>query len=196
MSLKIKTNGRATAFFHKKGGFPSFIEVKDSKGRIIHQRKTNSALKRLKINFPFSDIFEMNFEADSFEILPLQTIKLNGFLPQPERHREKKVKTIYNPKLEGTPARIYSELGVIEYGDKLLKLPKYAQVFVMLHEYGHFFYKTEWKTDLFALYWFIKLGYNPSAAFLTLANVLSDNPQSNHRIKNLFTAIFKHYKPI
>lgn len=162
-------------------------------GKLIYRRDTVPA-GTLKVNFfDGSNMpFGCNFNYQSVEILPLQTIPLPS-LPAPERNREKEPHIITNPKLTGTPARIYSELGVIELSDAFYKLHLPYRVFILFHEYGHFFYSTEWKADAYAFYHFIKRGGNPSTAVDCLVKILKltgKNPaqieQNINRIKTLF----------
>jgi len=62
-------------------------------------------------------------------------------------------------------------------------------MFILLHEYGHMFYKTEHKTDCYALKKYLQMGLPPSMAFYALAKVLHDTPANEARIKKLFTEL-------
>ena len=58
-------------------------------------------------------------------------------------------------------------------------------LYVLLHEIGHYFYKTESKCDLFASNILSYLGYNPSQIFYASKNTLFDNS----RIQNNFNSL-------
>ena len=89
-----------------------------------------------------------------------------------------------------TPARMLSKHGLIETSDKFNKLPLEWRIYILLHELAHSKYKTEWKADTLALYWFCKLGYNHSQALYSLSKVLhKDNPVNLHRIKNIYNFV-------
>ena len=109
----------------------------------------------------------------------------------PERQREKPIQIVFNPELDenSTPARIFTELGVIEIGKKFLPLPPQQKMFILLHEYGHLFYKDEHKTDIYALKNYLQLGFNPSQAFRALSEVLHRSPENLKRIEGLFKAM-------
>ena len=192
---RLSINGKLTAVITKNSGFPVYVYCTNQQGEVYYFRHLKEGVKTLKINFAKGGIYEFNTSFDSVEKKPLEIMDFNGSLPAIERNRERAVRMVKNLELKGTPARIYSQLGIIETGDRFEGLPIPCKVFILLHEYGHFFYKTEYKTDLFALYWFNKLGYNLSNAQYTLINILTKKtPESEHRIKNLFQTIFKNYK--
>ena len=56
------------------------------------------------------------------------------------------------------------------------------QTFVMFHELGHYYYKTESHCDLFASYHMLKQGFNPSQLYFSVNGCLSDNSidRKNH----------------
>ncbi len=49
------------------------------------------------------------------------------------------------------------------------------EVFIKFHEHGHYYYKTEWKCDVFSASEMLKRGYNPSQCYYSSAFCLSDN---------------------
>ena len=121
------------------------------------------------------------------EITPLSVI-----LPAPDRNRFKEFKIIYNPNLDGTPARNFTGRGIIETGNTFKNHTFAVRVFILLHEVGHFFYKDETLCDLFAAKVFIDLGYNNSTAFYALSQVLNCNSDRNKkRVLILFNNLNK-----
>ena len=115
-------------------------------------------------------------------------------IPEPERERIREVVIKYNPDLgmEGTPARIFTNMrpAVIELGPRFYTLPIQARVFILLHEYAHLFYATEWKVDALALKMFLQQGFNPSQAFYALSKVLNqENPDNLDRVTKLFNEL-------
>ena len=130
-------------------------------------------------------------EFDVVETKPLiqeeNTIKLYTR----ERERERPIKIQFNANLTGTPARIFTNRNpaVIEVGERFYSYPPPVRMFILLHEYGHMFYKTEHKTDCYALKKYLQMGLPPSMAFYALAKVLHDTPANEARIKKLFTEL-------
>lgn len=113
-------------------------------------------------------------------------------LAVPERLRIRPIIVRFNPYMTGTPARIFTQKhpALIEVGEKFYSYPQQIRLFILLHEYGHLFYKTEWKVDRFALKCFLGMGFNKSNAFYALSKVLhGDNPQSVDRINKAFLTI-------
>lgn len=115
-------------------------------------------------------------------------------LADAERFRLKPISIVVNNEMKGTPARIFTEAhpARIEVSPVFFTFPKEIRLFILLHEYGHLFYATEWKVDRFALRIFLQLGYNPSQAFYALSKVLKRSPQSMDRINRIFKTL-KNY---
>lgn len=122
-------------------------------------------------------------------IVPIEIQELNVTLPTPDRDRLKPFDIVYNPKLTASPARNFTNKGLIEYGTKFKTYPFPIRVFILLHEIGHFFYKNECDADLFAAVHFIRLGYNNSTALYALTRVLNFNSHANN---DRVTKLFKH----
>lgn len=112
-------------------------------------------------------------------------------LQKPERNEYKKYYYVRNSDMKHTPARIDVSKGEIQLSDEFYKLPLQIQYFIKWHEIGHFYYNTEKFADLFALYQFLKHGYNESNAFYAIDKVLSDTPENKMRTKELFNQIMK-----
>lgn len=162
-----------------------------SDGQIYHFRHMKQGVNCIKINVLHTDDYQGN--------VPFQAERLGDIKPlfdkidieDPERSRLRPIKIVYNKHLSTTPARIFSTLNpaIIEVAPKLYNMPKQMRMFILLHEYGHLFYATEWKVDLFALKAFCELGYNPSQAFYALSKILSTSKQNMERIKKLFDTL-------
>ena len=106
----------------------------------------------------------------------------------------KPYKFVFNPNLNGSPARNFSQTGIIEYGNNFLNLPAPVKTFILLHEIGHFFYKTEKYCDIFAAKNFIDMGYNNSTAFYALSKVLRESAANKERENFLFNHLNHHSK--
>ncbi len=188
-TIKIEKPCTVVLLFNNANNAKKWI-VKSQNGKIYHYREFESPPITAKISFPFAGLFYSNIEMTGIEIFPLETFDISKKLPSPERDYNpeklyiKKMENLYN-----TPARTIAKIGLIERGKGLEGLPSQMDFFIMLHEYGHQKYKTEWKTDLYALYWFYKLGYNESQAFYALSKVLKHTDETIDRIKRMFNLI-------
>lgn len=111
-------------------------------------------------------------------------------LPPFERNYPLPDKWEKNIEMGRTPARMLSKHGLIETSDKFDSYPLEWKVYILLHELAHSKYKTEWKADTLALYWFCHLGYNHSQALYSLSKVLhKDNPKNFERIENIYNFV-------
>lgn len=191
-NVPFKIFGDTSLFI--SGVLPDFLEIRNEAGKVFYVRYLKAGYNTIKININKKGTYTANFSA-TVEVKPLEISKTIDFLPEKERDLKTDL-NILGKTLERTPARIYAHYGVIEYDkDKFAALPIPFKVFILLHEIGHFFYVTEWKADLFALYHFSRLGYNPSNAFYCLSAILNEpnNEQQHERIQNLYNAI-PHFK--
>jgi hypothetical protein len=133
-------------------------------------------------------------ENGNYILTELKTEKCNFILPPPERKRNKNIHFVSNFDIGHTPARIHSHTGKIEIGKRFTNFPFSSKLFILLHEVGHLYYKTEHYCDMFALKYFVENGYNYSAALLALTRILKDNAQNKLRIKKLFNHLKKSNK--
>lgn len=127
------------------------------------------------INLPFESWY--SFSGDGFKILnttPLINSNIIIDLPPPERSREFGINKITVDNLSNSPARIYTDTGIIVLNPKFFSYPIEQKLFILLHEVGHFYYKTEWKADQYAAHHYLKIGLNPSQAFKSLAGILHE----------------------
>jgi hypothetical protein len=81
--------------------------------------------------------------------------------------------------------------GIIEKGNKFNSYSKPTRVFFLLHEFAHFYYKTEKFCDLFAMVHFLRMGYNMSTAMYCLTNVLRRTPENKERILYVYNKVIK-----
>ena len=160
--------------------------IYDEKGRCIYKRNMLGHADNFSLNLPTAGTYYFGQDLQVRDRLHLVPNKVRFSLPEPERNKFKPFKIEFNQKLSGTPARIFTDAGVIEIGEKYYKYDPPTRLFILLHELGHYFYKTEWKTDTFALYYYLKLGYNKSQAFYSLSKVLHPSENNMKRIINLF----------
>jgi hypothetical protein len=63
---------------------------------------------------------------------------------------------------------VWLKQGQVLLDNSFKKYPQFVRLFILYHEAGHYFYKTESKCDKFASHYMLKLGYNPSQ--IVLAN--------------------------
>ena len=74
------------------------------------------------------------------------------------------------------------ERGLVMCDFSIKNKTRAEQTFVMFHELGHYYYKTESHCDLFASYHMLKQGFNPSQLYFSVNGCLSDNSidRKNH----------------
>ena len=146
---------------------------------------------KINVHILFPGVYESSEDFDVIKSEPLpqndNTIKLY----ERERERERPIQIVHVPGLTSTPARIFTTMNParIEVGDRFYEYPKPVRMFILLHEYGHMFYKSEHKTDCFALKKYLEMGLPPSMAYWALAKVLHTSEASLFRIKKLFTEL-------
>ena len=88
-------------------------------------------------------------------------------------------------------ASVWTKKNVVLLDHELFEIhPKPRIVYIFLHELGHYFYKTEWKADLFAAVYMLKKGYNPSQVFDASRNSLS--AKNYKRIEKTFKNLQKN----
>jgi hypothetical protein len=126
------------------------------------------------INLPFAaSYFFSGFGFTFLRTEPIKLVSENVPLPEPERDGVNfGINKITVDSLKETPARIYTNEKVIVLNPKFFNYPIEVRLFILLHEVGHFYYKTEWKCDQYAVHHFLKMGCNPSQSFESLAGVL------------------------
>lgn len=131
------------------------------------------------------------YSPNSFDVVESKPLTNEGNtieLYEKERERQRPIVIQYVAGLTDTPARIFTgrNPAVIEIGDRFYSYPLPVRMFILLHEYGHLFYKSEHKTDCYALKKYLEMGLPPQMAYFALANVLHSSPQSDFRIRKIF----------
>jgi len=173
---------------------PNYFELRSSTGDLYYFRWLNK-VPRIKFNILHPDTYTSNVPFEIVKVSDVEIPTMWPTLPPPERDRwPDEIKLVHNPKVTGTPIRIYSEDGLIEYGNKFMTYPPVLRLFLILHETGHFWYLTEEYCDLWALINYLRMGYNRSMAYYALTNILSRSPQNLNRINFLFNEIQKTQK--
>lgn len=164
-----------------------YFELRDSRGRLYYYRYLPNNTNEIKINLPDKGLYYFNNDCQ-IEDKPLEIVEgiYNVKLPKRERDRDKELTIRHDSNLTNSPAIIYTDIGLIVTGTKFLELPVPMRIFVLLHEKGHFRYKTEKYCDLYAFVEFVKMGYNPSTAIYCLTDILKQKPEKDERINSLF----------
>lgn len=168
---------------------PKLFELFDNEGRLYYFRYLDGRTSRIKFNIPDKGFYTSDVPFRVDKIKNIEIPEKLPVLPEAERDRLKPVEVVYNPELENTPARIFTDTGVIEVGRRFDGLPQPIKLFLLLHEQGHLFYKSEEKCDLFALVNFLRMGYNRSTGYYALAQILRRSRQNIDRVKNIFDNI-------
>lgn len=150
------------------------------------------------LNFPFAG----HYQFTGFGFIPThqtpQVIPPPPFtLPKPERTRVFGVNKILFDDSHSSPARIYTHNGTVVLNSKFNDYTGEIKLFILLHECGHFYYKTEWKCDLYAAYHYLyTYGCNPSNAFDALAGVLkteradgTTHEENKERIQKIYNLL-------
>lgn len=173
---------------------PKTFKLFNSQNQCYYFRFLDGKTKRIRFNIPDTGEYTSNVPFDIVKKVPIELPLSYPPIPPAQRDRMKDVTIVFKPELQGTPARIFSHTGVIEYGKKFLTYPPPIRLFLLLHEQGHLLYKDEIYCDLWAMINFLRLGYNQSTAFYSLANVLSSSNENISRIKEMFKNIQKTQK--
>lgn len=147
---------------------------------------------RIKFNIPDVGEYYSDTDFEVVKIVPIETPKTYPVLPPAERNRGNSFTYRINKDINGqTPARIYTDTGLIEVSEDFFQLPIPVRIFLLLHEQAHIFYSTEQFCDEMAMINFLRLGYNASNAYYALTDTLSRSPLSVDRMKYLFNSIQK-----
>jgi hypothetical protein len=164
------------------------IYVSDKQGQLWYFRaKDTNCPDIVKFNLPKSGTYSTH--AKILKIEPLQPVSIDIDLPAPERNF-KPVKITYHKNANiKSPARIFAKTGRVEMNSKFYTFPPPVRIFILLHEQGHLYYKTEEYCDKYAVREFLKRGYNPSTAIYALTRVLTPNPITRARIIELLKTV-------
>lgn len=187
--MALKINKPSTLRISFLGNPPRYFCLYDQKGRIYYFRYLDGRTPSIKFNVPDIGTYTGNHEFTVSKISNIETPSEYPTLPGAERNRWKEPTLVYNPDLKGTPARVFTDTGVIEHSPDYYSYPPPIRLFLDLHETGHFLYKTEEYCDLWALINFLRMGYNRSTAYYTLDKILSRSQDNMDRLKYLLTQI-------
>lgn len=149
---------------------------------------------RIKFNVPDPGVYVTNVPVEIVKIVSIEIPEHTPELPPANRDRLKPITEWYNPEMDKettTPIRIYTEPGIVEYGDRFMNFIEPIKKFLFLHEKGHFFYTEEEDCDFYALVNFVRLGYNQSTAYYALTHILQRSRNNVERIKSILNNIQK-----
>lgn len=191
MQTEIKIDKPETVYIKFLGVLPRVFRLRDNKGKLYFERNLDGKTPRIKFNVPNEGVYYTDNEIEVLKQVDIEIPELSFTLPKYERDRIKDFVIIDNPNLHNTPARVFTFDGVIEKGSRFNSYTKPMRVFFLLHEVGHFYYKTEEYCDLFALVHFLQMGYNMSTAMYCLTKVLRKNDQNVKRVMFIYKQMFK-----
>lgn len=190
-NTSIKIDRPSTVYISFPEIMPKSFVVTASNGDIEYFRFLDGQTPRIKFNLVVSDEYESNVPIVIVKIVGIEIPEL-PLLPPPERDRyQGDPQIIYDPNWTESIASCFTDQNVIVHGPKWAALIPPVQLFIDLHEMGHFFYATEEYCDLYAFVNFLRMGYNRSTAFYTLQRVLKKTPQNGARLKYLFDNLLK-----
>lgn len=114
----------------------------------------------------------------SYIVTDLQKIEI-PFITPPETTRPFEIKElrVRNNYVMETPGRFHTKVPLLEFNPRMMD--KYTQpvnLFIRLHELGHYQFNDEEKADEWATTMFLNMGYNLSSANQALTQVLSKSP--------------------
>jgi len=164
--------------------FGSDCLVLDSLGKEITRREGFKKPSLFVIIFPCS-VKNSNFSLHgaklvSKKIVPVSPVNIK--LPNWERTPtvESITKKTYIKDWH-SPASINPKTGELVYNSDFLGFSEAKQNFIVFHEIGHFYYKTEKFCDLFASKKMLEKGFGMSQCLEVLRNVLSDSKEKEAR---------------
>lgn len=196
--MQVSVNKPSTVYIHFIQT-PRLFNLCDSNGGLYYFRYTDGKIPRIKFNIPDPGNYtsDTNFVVD--KIVPIEIPEKLPTLPAAERDRVKPYKIVHNPNLQGSPVVIYTQRDpiIIETSSVFYEYPSPVRKFLLLHELGHRFYKTEEYCDLYALINFVRMGYNPSTGYYALIKILGRSKKNVERVKYMFKQInsFTPFEP-
>lgn len=168
----------------------SFVLTNSDNDNVEYFRFMDGKVPRIKFNIPNAGSYIGNVKFDIVKIVPIEVpILALPTLPIADRNRYRTPKFVFNPNLTDTVARTFSEDGIIEHSPFYESLPRCIQVFIDLHEIGHFFYLNENDADLYAFVCFVRKGYNVSTAYYAMDRVLKKSKQNIERLRDMYNNI-------
>jgi hypothetical protein len=187
---ELRIGNPATIYIYFPGPeFPKYFCLKDQNGNLYYFRFLDGKTPRIKFNIPDSAVYTSNVPFCIIKIVAIEIPPNFPVLPQAQRDREKESTIIFNPDLQGTPARIFTDSGIIEVSKEFYSYPAPVRLFILLHETGHYFYTSEESCDMWALVNYLRMGYNRSMAFYTLYKILRYTNANIERLQYLLNNI-------
>lgn len=189
--MLLKINKPSTVYIKfDDGQTPDRFDLYDSNDKLYYFRYLTGE-QYIKFNVPDPGEY---FTNSSLVVEKIGSIEIPYWLPRlpyADRNRYKDEPTVkINSEINGqTPARNFTDEGLIEVSDEFLSFPVPIQRFLTLHEIGHYFYKDEFDCDLYAFVNFMREGYNSSTAFYSLSCILKTSDENTDRIKAMFENI-------
>lgn len=190
--INLSDKNKVTLFVDLKPlqGYNDFLLVVfNCNGDVLYRRFINK--NKVMINLPTHcnniTLSVVGAKIDKYIISDLvpNDVKFN-FIPEVNRNvNAHDLKICWVEDLKYTPANIRISNKTMTFSNKHFReYDQPTRYFIMLHELGHVFCDSEEGADKFALYWFLKKGYNLSSAYNALKNVLRKNKES---IERMFT---------
>lgn len=150
---------------------PLPLEITDHHGRAFYiKNRSSNGSKFVHFNLPAGKYNSS---------VPITTLRrpikyLCGKLPIAERILDIPELNVH---IEENPHKctVYFKTGDIIMDPSMAVLPKPNLLHILFHEIAHFYYKTEWKCDMFACKQMLKIGYNPSQCLKVMIHNLSSN---------------------
>jgi hypothetical protein len=142
----------------------------------------------VKINLPYKGKIIIE-GANLVKKCKLTTYQVHQ-LPTFQRFGKLKKFTIIRDNANPSPAIVYRKKAIIICNDKFFSYPTEWQNFILLHEYGHIFYKDETGADTYALNQMALQGKNLSQAYYCLLNTLQNSPLKTERLNSIKNYIF------
>lgn len=184
----LNTSKPVTALIDFKGA-PACLRIYSGQNGNLHYIRPNKAgLTHFEVNIPRPGKYFIEGPA-TVTTKPLEKRIYPQTLPPAERHSRPNPFLTFNPDVKTTPARIHKDTGELQICAGFMDLPNEVRYFILLHELGHFRYKTETFCDQYALKRFLEDGYNPSQAVIALTRILTPSEQNEDRVKQVFNII-------
>ena len=168
----------------------SIVTIVDGKDRIVYARKFTEPVKQASVNLQsgsyeiFLDCQKKNFLLDNSK--PLYIPPLPKMPPRDNKKGAGGISSFqyFDNKKKGPKGPAFTDTwkGIMYYTDQFIKLPYYAQQFIIEHERAHLNWLSEEYADLGALCNIIRNGGNISPCLTTLEVVLKKNLSNNMRI--------------
>ena len=173
----------------KKTGFFTYgspVVIYDHRSKPFYMHPANGG-KFFSFNLPKGEYFtECNCEPMR-EPIPyaLPTLpKRQKNIPIPARLKQMRVKIGRNPNKASVIVGVHSVL----VDPAIFALPLPNIIFVLFHEIGHYYFKSEEFCDLFAARQMLRLGYNPTQCSTAIIGTLSERAEGrkNCLVQKLF----------